>query len=112
MYFPDAADYDAEDSLSLPYHITSLHYLPYKQHHAMKRSSTIHHPYHGYQLLPLYVQGNSAPPPSPFWHIEEADDDFIRDREMEKQFTREVKKDLKSDAEVEYYNDWIMSNVG
>ena len=50
-------------------------------------------------------------PPSPFFKHSAhtfGDDDY---EEYEK-FTREVKKDVKNNAVVDYYNQWIMSNVG
>jgi hypothetical protein len=48
------------------------------------------------------------PPPSPFADTEE---DLINQRNKQ-MFTRQVKKDAKNGAEEEYYNQWIMSNVG
>ena len=54
-------------------------------------------------------------PPSPFFkhsaHTFDDNDDDDDDEEYQK-FTREVKKDVKNNAVVDYYNQWIMSNVG
>ena len=70
---------------------------------AIKRSSII-----------LYPAVNQVlnPPPSPFYVSDAAEDDLIMDAESSEMLTREVKKDLKDEAEVDYYNQWIMSNVG
>ena len=60
-------------------------------------------------------------PPSPFFknHADisgdENDDNEDEDEEEEEEFEkfiREVKKDMKNNAVVDYYNQWIMSNVG
>ena len=51
-------------------------------------------------------------PPSPFFkHSAHTFVDDNDDEEYQK-FTREVKKDVKNNAVVDYYNQWIMSNVG
>ena len=73
---------------------------------AIKRSSIIH--------LPLYPVVNQMqnPPPSPFYVRDAPEDDRINDEESSEMLTREVKKDMKDEAEVDYYNQWIMSNVG
>ena len=52
------------------------------------------------------------PPASPFYASDAAEDDLINDEESSELLTREVKKDVKDEAEVDYYNQWIMSNVG
>ena len=52
------------------------------------------------------------PPPSPFYVRDAAEDDLIMDEESSEMLTREVKKGVKDEAEVDYYNQWIMSNVG
>jgi hypothetical protein len=73
---------------------------------AIKHSSIIH--------LPLYPVVNHVrnPPPSPFAVRYAAEDDLINDEEISEMLTREVKKDVKDEAEVDYYNQWIISNVG
>ena len=72
----------------------------------MKRSSIYH--------LPFYPVVNQVlnPPPSPFHVRDAAEDDLINDEESSEMLTREVKKDVKEEAEVDYYNQWIMTNVG
>ena len=78
--------------------------------------------YPGHGLLPYQAYGHPLHrdhiPPSPFFkHFEDTfgddneDDDDGAGDEYEK-YTREVKKDVKNDAVVDYYNQWIMSNVG
>ena len=73
---------------------------------AIKCSSIVH--------LPLYPVVNHVlnPPPSPFYVRDAPEDDRINDEESSEMLTREVKKDMKDEAEVDYYNQWIMSNVG
>ena len=73
---------------------------------AIKRSSIIH-----FLLYPVVNEGLN-PPPSPFYVSDAAEDDLINDEESSEILTREVKKDVKDEAEVDYYNQWIMSNVG
>ena len=51
-------------------------------------------------------------PPSPFYVKDAAEDDLINDEESSEMLTREVKKDVKDESEVDYYNQWIMTNVG
>ena len=72
----------------------------------IKRSSIFH--------LTLYPVVNPLlhPPPSPFYVRDAAEDDLIKDEESNAMLTREMKKDVKGEAEVDYYNQWIMSNVG
>ena len=45
-------------------------------------------------------------------YSEDAEDDLISNEGKKKMFTREVKKDVKDEPEADYYNQWIMSNVG
>ena len=52
------------------------------------------------------------PPSSPFYVSVAAEDDLINDEESSEMLTREVKKDVKDESEVGYYNQWIMTNVG
>ena len=52
------------------------------------------------------------PPPSPFYETDDAEDDLVSDKENKKVFTREVRKVARDEDEVDYYNEWIMSNVG
>ena len=62
-----------------------------------------------------FIQREYVHPPSPFFGIdysEDAEDDIISGEGDKKMFTREVKKDVKDEPEAEYYNQWIMSNVG
>ena len=62
-----------------------------------------------------FFQREDVPPPSTFFamdHSEDAEDDLISDEGKKKMFTREVKKDVKDEPEADYYNQWIMSNVG
>ena len=40
------------------------------------------------------------------------EDDLVSDMNSKKMFIREVKKNVKNEEEVDYYNEWIMSNVG
>ena len=60
--------------------------------------------------LPLssFFQMEYLPPPS---HFQDTEEDLINERRNQ-MFTREVKKDVKNGAEEDYYNRWIMSNVG
>jgi hypothetical protein len=51
------------------------------------------------------------PPPSPFY-VRDAANDLINHEESSEMLSREVKKDVKDEAEEDYYNQWIMSNVG
>ena len=80
----------------------------------MKRSAISHKPfYQGMHLLEdlppsPFFQIEYLPPPSPF---EDTKDDLTNQRRNQ-MFTRQVKKDAKSGAEEDYYNQWIMSNVG
>ena len=67
-----------------------------------------------------------SPPPSPFFqraavppqsffamdYSEDTEDDLIIGVGDKKMFPREVKKDVKDEPEADYYNQWIMSNVG
>ena len=76
----------------------------------MKRSAISHKPfYQGMHLPPSpFFQIEYLPPPSPF---EDTKDDLTNQR-RNWMFTRQAKKDVKSGAEEDYYNQWIMSNVG
>ena len=47
-------------------------------------------------------------PPSPFYARDAAEDDLINDEENSEMWTREVKKDVKDEAKVDYFNQWIM----
>ena len=62
-----------------------------------------------------FFKTEDVPPPSPFFAMdypEDEEDDLISDEGDKKMFTREVKKDVKDEPEADYYNQWIMSNVG
>ena len=55
------------------------------------------------------------PPPSPFFPPKEFDklDPLIEEKPERRMFTREVRNpQQQSDGAEDYYNDWIMSNVG
>ena len=111
MSFPSETHKYEEENLPLIFHHPEIG--NYRQHSSLfpvnndiKRSSIIH--------LPFYPVVNQVmnPPPSPFYARDAAEDDLINDEESREMLTREVKKDVKDEAEVDYYNQWIMSNVG
>ena len=76
----------------------------------------------GYGYPGLFIPSSRGLPPSPFFDDQDVphstylirmeNDDGNGGDEERKKFTREVKKDLEDDAGVDYYNQWIMSNVG
>ena len=81
---------------------------------AIKRSAISQKPFypgmHFLEDLPQspFFQMDYLPPSSPFKDTEED----RKNQRRNKMFTREVKKDVKNGAEEDYYNQWIMSNVG
>ena len=71
-------------------------------------------PFFDRDVLPVspFYESDDASPQSYFHQMDDAEDDIIRDEGSKKMFTREVKKDVKDGGEADYYNQWIMSNVG
>ena len=117
-YFHSRAAKDTPPVFLLPYKRMVLevkkpsHGSSYRN--AIKRSAISQKPfYKGMHLLENlppspFFQIQYLPPPSPF---EDTEDGRINQRNNQ-MFTREVKKDVKNGAEEDYYNQWIMSNVG
>ena len=112
MSFPSESPTYEEENLPFIFHYPEIgnyrrqHSSSFPVNNDIKRSSFIH--------LPLYPVVNQVlnPPPSPFYVRDAAEDDLINDEENSEMLTREVKKNEKDEAEADYYNQWIMSNVG
>ena len=75
----------------------------------MVQRSFLHLPYYGHQE---FTNSWMSPPRSPFFEDELEDNIGGPAYPHKSKFTREVRQKMTNDDSVDYYNEWVMSNLG